>query len=47
MNAIDFFDSDGIDKSPVGSFVKNAALIGAMFIPGGVGAVVTGATVLQ
>lgn len=47
MNAIDFFDSDGIDKSPIGSFVKNAALIGAMFIPGGVGAVVTGATVLQ
>ena len=47
INAIDFLDSDDIQKSAVGSFVKNAALVGAMFIPGGVGAAVTAATILQ
>ena len=46
LNAIDFLDSDGIDKSPIGSLVKNTALIGSMFLPY-VGPVVTGATILQ
>jgi len=45
LNAIDFLDSDGIDKSPIGSLVKNTALIGSMFLPY-VGPVVTGATIL-
>ena len=46
LNSIDFFDSDDIHKSPIGSFVKNAALIGSMFIPY-VGPWVTGATIVQ
>ena len=45
-NAIDFMDSDGLYKSPVGSLFKNAALIGSMFIPY-VGPVVTGIAVTQ
>ena len=46
LNSIDFFDSDDIHKSPIGSFVKNAALVGSMFIPY-VGPWVTGATIVQ
>lgn len=46
LNAVDFFDSDDIHKSPIGSFVKNAALVGSMFIPY-VGPWVTGATIVQ
>lgn len=46
LNSIDFFDSDDIHKTPIGSFVKNAALVGSMFIPY-VGPWVTGATILQ
>ena len=46
INAIDFLDSDDIHKSAVGSFVKNAALVGSMFLPY-VGPVVTGATIVQ
>ena len=46
INAIDFFDSDDIHKTPIGSFVKNAALVGSMFIPY-IGPWVTGATILQ
>ena len=46
LNSIDFFDSDDIHKSPIGSFVKNAALVGSMFIPY-VGPWITGATIVQ
>ena len=46
LNSIDFFDSDDIHKTPIGSFVKNAALVGSMFIPY-VGPWVTGATIVQ
>lgn len=46
LNSIDFLDSDDIHKSPIGSFVKNAALVGSMFIPY-VGPWVTGATIVQ
>ena len=46
LNSVDFLDSDDIQKSAAGSFVKNAALVGAMFIPG-VGQYITGATILQ
>ena len=46
LNAVDFFDSDDIHKSPIGSFIKNAALVGSMFIPY-VGPWVTGATIVQ
>ena len=46
INAIDFLDSDDIHKSAVGSFVKNAALVGSMFLPV-VGPWVTGATIIQ
>ena len=46
INAIDFLDSDDIHKSAVGSFVKNAALVGSMFLPV-VGPWVTGATIVQ
>lgn len=33
LNSIDFLDSDGLQKSPVGSLMKNIALVGSMFIP--------------
>lgn len=46
LNSIDFFDSDDIHKTPIGSFVKNAALVGSMFIPY-VGPWITGATIVQ
>lgn len=45
-NSIDFLDSDGLDKSPVGTVMKNVALIGSMFLPY-VGPVVAGTAVLQ
>lgn len=47
LNSIDFLDSDDIEKSTFGTFVKNASLIGAMFIPGGIGAAIAGATIFQ
>ena len=47
LNSIDFLDSDDIEKSGFGTFVKDAALIGAMFIPGGVGTAIAGATIFQ
>lgn len=46
INAIDVLDSDDIHKSGIGSFVKNAALIGSLFIPGA-GPYIVGATILQ
>jgi hypothetical protein len=46
LNAVDFLDSDDIEKSPLGSFVKNASLIGAMFLPY-VGTTIAGATIFQ
>ena len=46
LNAIDFLDSDDIQKSGLGSFVKNASLIGAMFLPY-VGTAIAGATIFQ
>lgn len=46
LNSIDFLDSDDIEKSPFGSFVKNAALIGSFFLPY-VGTVIAGATMFQ
>ena len=45
-NKFDFIDSDGVDKSPVSSLVKNAALIGSMYISQ-VGPVVAGISVAQ
>ena len=47
LNSIDFLDSDDIEKSTFGTFVKDASLIGAMFIPGGVGTAIAGATIFQ
>lgn len=47
LNSIDFFDSDDIKKSPFGTFIKDASLIGAMFIPWGVGTTIAGATIFQ
>lgn len=47
LNSIDFLDSDDIEKNTFGTFVKDAALIGAMFIPGGVGTAIAGATIFQ
>lgn len=41
FNKYDFFDSDGKDKSIGGTILKNAALVGSMFIPY-IGPVVTG-----
>ena len=41
FNKYDFFDSDGKDKSVGGTILKNAALVGSMFIPY-IGPVVTG-----
>lgn len=46
LNSIDILDSDDIHKSGIGSFVKNAALIGSLFIPGAAPYIV-GATILQ
>ena len=46
LNAIDFFDSDGLDKNPVGAFIKNASLVGSLFMPY-VGPYITVATILQ
>lgn len=47
LNKFDFFDSDDIEqKSVVGSVLKNAALVGSMFIPY-IGPVVTGLSVLS
>lgn len=46
LNSIDVLDSDDIHKSGIGSFVKNAALIGSLFVPG-VGPYIVGATILQ
>ena len=46
-NRFDFFDSDDIEQKSIGgSILKNAALVGSMFIPY-VGPVVTGLSVLQ
>lgn len=46
LNAIDFLDSDDIQKTTLGSFVKNASLVGAMFLPY-VGPYIAGATIFQ
>ena len=46
LNAVDFLDSDDIQKSAFGSFVKDASLIGAFFLPY-VGPWVAGATIAQ
>jgi hypothetical protein len=45
LNSIDFLDSDDIYKSPIGSFVKDASLIGAFFLPY-VGPMIAGATIV-
>lgn len=45
INRYDFFDTDGYDKSVVGSLVKTAVVVAPMFIPY-VGPVYTGASVL-
>ena len=44
INAIDFLDSDDIQKSPMGSIAKNALLIGSMYLPY-VGPAIAGLTV--
>ena len=46
LNKVDFLDSDDLEKSVMGTVAKNAALVGAMFIPY-VGPYVTAATILQ
>lgn len=46
LNSIDFLDSDDIEKNTFGTFVKNASLIGAMFLPY-VGPAIAGATIFQ
>ena len=46
-NKIDFLDSDDLEKSVMGTVAKNVALVGSMFLPGGVGYAVTAATLLQ
>lgn len=46
LNSIDFLDSDDIQKSGFGSFVKNASLIGSFFLPY-VGTAIAGATIFQ
>ena len=46
LNSIDFLDSDDIRKSTLGSFVKDASLIGAFFLPY-VGPAIAGATIFQ
>lgn len=45
-NKFDFFDSDDINQKSIGgTILKNAALVGTMFIPGGIGATIIGANV--
>lgn len=45
-NRFDFFDSDDINQKSIGgTILKNAALVGTMFIPGGVGATIIGLNV--
>jgi hypothetical protein len=44
-NAMDFMDSDDKDKTVLGSFMKNASLVGAMFVPG-IGKWITAATLI-
>ena len=46
-NKIDFLDSDDLEKSVMGTVAKNVALVGSLFIPGGVGYAITGLTILQ
>lgn len=46
LNSVDFLDSDDIQKSIFGSFVKNASLIGSFFLPY-VGPAIAGATIFQ
>ena len=46
LNSVDFLDSDDIQKSGFGSFVKNASLIGSFFLPY-VGTAIAGATIFQ
>ena len=46
-NKIDFLDSDDLEKSVMGTVAKNVALVGSLFLPGGVGYAVTAATLLQ
>lgn len=46
-NKIDFLDSDDLEKSVMGSVAKNVALVGSLFLPGGVGYAITAATILQ
>lgn len=44
-NKFDFFDSDDVDqKNGVGSLMRNAALVGSMFLPFGIGWAITGVT---
>jgi hypothetical protein len=46
LNKYDFFDSDDLQqKSFVGNVLKNLALVGSMFIPGGVGNIVKAASI--
>jgi hypothetical protein len=46
-NKFDFFDSDDIEQKSIGgSILKNAALVGTMFIPG-IGPVIRGLSVLN
>jgi hypothetical protein len=45
-NKIDFLDSDDLEKSVMGTVAKNVALVGSLFIPGGVGYAITGLTIL-
>lgn len=46
LNKFDFFDTDDLEqKSAFGTLLRNAALVGSMFIPGNVGAVITGLSV--
>ena len=46
LNSIDFLDSDDIQKSPFGTFIKDASLIGSLFLPY-VGQAIAGATIFQ
>ena len=47
-NKYDFFDSDDADQKSIGgSLLKNLALVGSMFIGGGVGTFITGLSVAQ
>ena len=46
VNSIDFFDSDDMHKSAMGTLAKNVALVGSMFLPT-VGPYVAGVVILQ